>query len=43
MPEPIPNVTPQDLAKAVLTSPPRENNEWRYIREHEAQKGSRNG
>jgi len=39
MPEPIQGpISPEDLAKAVLTSPPREDHEWRYIREHEAAK-----
>ena len=38
MPEPIPD-HPVNVAKALLTSPPRRDEEWKYIKEHEARKG----
>ena len=34
MPEPIPD-TLENVAKAVLTTPPRKRNEWKFIQEHD--------
>ena len=34
MPEPIPD-TPEQIARALLTSPPREPDEWRYDTERD--------
>ena len=31
MPEPIPD-TPENVARALVTSPPREPDEWEYLR-----------
>ena len=36
MPLPIPD-TLENVAKAVLTTPPRKRNEWKFIQEHEEQ------
>ena len=36
LPAPIPD-TPENIAKAILATPPRKQNEWRHIREREAQ------
>ncbi len=32
MPEPIPD-TPENVARALMTSPPRKPDEWEYLRE----------
>ena len=32
MPEPIPD-TPENIAKAVLSTPPKKLSEWKYLRE----------
>lgn len=34
MPEPIPD-TPENIAKAVLFTPPKKRSEWRFVQEHE--------
>ena len=33
MPDPIPD-TPQNVAKILLTSPPKRRDQWRYIQQH---------
>ena len=35
LPEPIPD-TPENIAKAILATPPRKRNEWQHVREREA-------
>ena len=40
MPPPIPD-TLENVAKAVLTTPPRKRNEWKFIQEHEEQAAGR--
>lgn len=39
MPEPIPD-TPENIAKAILTTPPKKRSEWKFIQEQEAKHGS---
>ena len=34
MPEPIPD-TPENIAKAVLNTPPKKRHEWKFVQEHE--------
>ncbi len=36
LPAPIPD-TPENIAKAILATPPKKQNEWRHIRERDAQ------
>lgn len=38
MPEPIPD-TPENIMKALLGTPPKKRDEWRFVREREARKG----
>ncbi len=33
MPEPIPD-TPENIAKAVLDTPPKKRHEWKFIQQH---------
>ena len=42
MPEPIPD-TLENVAKAVLNTPPRKRNEWKFIQEHEGVANGRSG
>ena len=34
MPEPIPD-TPENVAKAMMRTPPRKRGEWKFMQEHE--------
>ena len=36
MPEPIPD-TPENIARALLTTPPKKENEWDYLKHREIQ------
>ena len=36
MPEPIPD-TPENIARAILNTPPKKKRDWRYIRDQESQ------
>ena len=36
MPEPIPD-TPENIARALLTTPPKKEDEWDYLKDHEIQ------
>lgn len=38
MPEPIPD-TPENVAKAILSTPPKREDEWNYLRTHHEKKG----
>ena len=33
MPEPIPD-TPENIARILMTTPPKKEDEWEYLREH---------
>ena len=33
MPEPIPD-TPENVAKAILSTPPKKRDEWKFVQEH---------
>lgn len=35
LPDPIPD-TPENIARALLTTPPRKRKDWKHIREREA-------
>jgi hypothetical protein len=39
MPEPI-NDTPENVAKAILSSPSKKRGDWKFMREHESGKRS---
>jgi hypothetical protein len=38
LPEPIPD-SPENIARAVFATPPKKPEEWRHIREREAENG----
>ena len=42
LPEPI-NRPMDEIADAVLRSPPKHDKEWRYLREHKAKRDARRG
>jgi hypothetical protein len=41
MPEPIDD-TPENVAEAMMRTPPRKRSEWKFIQEHQASEGKSN-